>query len=107
MKTDIYTKAVLTVIALCLVWMCVNGATPVALAQAGRAQQPMPVVLVNDRGVPINMSGGLPVNFGNEAIPVNVQNIVGVTVGSIQRLGRWDPVVVHVLREPPTLQPIP
>ena len=29
MKTDLYTKAILTVIAMCLIWMCVNGATPV------------------------------------------------------------------------------
>ena len=34
MKIDAYTKAVLTVIAACLVWMCVNSATPTTHAQA-------------------------------------------------------------------------
>ncbi len=44
MKIDAYTKGVLTVIAACLVWMCVNSATPTthaageaAGADAGRA----------------------------------------------------------------------
>ena len=36
MKPDLYTKSVLTVIAACLVWLCVNGVTPTALAQAPR-----------------------------------------------------------------------
>ena len=64
MKTDLYTKAVLTVIAACLVWMCVNGATPVTLAQgqpqaqaqAARAQ-PTPVILVNEEGAHLLAAG--------------------------------------------------
>lgn len=40
MKTDLYTKSVLTVMALCLVWMCVNGDTPVVRAQAQAPAQP-------------------------------------------------------------------
>lgn len=106
MKTDIYTKSVLTVIAACLVWMCINGATPVAWAQAG-SPQPMPVVLVNERGVPIYTPGGLRVNLGAEPLPVTVDDVVTVAVGSFQRMGRWDPLLVHVLREPPTLAPVP
>ncbi|RPI57405.1 MAG: hypothetical protein EHM55_01920 [Acidobacteria bacterium] len=106
MKTDIYTKAVLTVIALCLVWMCANGATPVAWAQADRAQ-PAPVVLVNERGVPLFTSDGLRVNVGAEPLPVTVNNAVTVAVRSIQRGARWDPLEVRVLREPPTLMPVP
>ena len=37
MKIDAYTKAVLTVIAACLVWMCVNSATPTTHAQGEAA----------------------------------------------------------------------
>jgi hypothetical protein len=106
MQTDLYTKTVLTVIALCLVWMCVNGTTPVASAQADRAQ-PAPVVLVNEKGVPLYTPGGLRVNLGADPLPVRVDNAVSVAVRSIQRGTRWDPLEVHVLREPPTLAPIP
>src|SRR4029450_6640919 len=56
MKIDAYTKAVLTVIAACLVWMCVNGATPTTHAQA-KPPEPMPVVLVDASGAP---GGTLP-----------------------------------------------
>ena len=33
MKTDRYTKAMLTIIALCLLWICANG-VPTSTAQA-------------------------------------------------------------------------
>jgi cobalamin biosynthesis protein CbiD len=106
MRIDLYTKTVLTVIAVCLVWMCINGATPVAWAQADKAQ-PSRVILVNEEGVPLFTSDGLRVNVGTEALPVSVRNTVPVAVRSLQRVGRWDPLEVHVLREPPTLAPIP
>ena len=106
MKTDLYTKAILTVIAMCLIWMCVNGATPVAWAQADRPQ-PTPVVLVNEKGDAIYTPGGLRVNLGAEALPVTVSNTVPVALRSIQRGARWDYVEVRVLREPPTLAPVP
>jgi hypothetical protein len=115
MSNDLYTKTVLTVIALCLVWMCKNGTTPVARAQGGT--QPSPVVLVdekgtpiytqqglrvriiNEQGVPLSTPQGLRVSFGNTAVPVSIR--------SFQQSGNWDPVYVRVLREPPTLAPIP
>jgi hypothetical protein len=115
MNTDLYTKTVLTVIAMCLVWMCINGATPVARAQAGT--QPTPVVLVdekgtpvytqqglrvrlvNEQGVPMGTPQGLRVSFGNAPLPVSIR--------SLQQSGTWDPVYVRVLREPPTLAPTP
>ena len=40
---DRYTKAVLTVIATCLVWLCVRDFTPVRPAHA--QQRPQPVVI--------------------------------------------------------------
>jgi len=106
MKTDTYTKAVLTVIALCLVWLCVNDATPAAQAQADLAQ-PARVILVDEKGVPIYTAQGVRVNLGAAPLPVAVNNAVSVAVRSIQRGTRWDPIEVQVLREPPTLRPVP
>jgi hypothetical protein len=95
MKIDAYTKGVLTVIAACLVWMCVNGATPATHAQA-KPQDPTPVVLVDPSGVPLTR---LPVAILNPELPVAVR--------SIQRGGVWDPIRVQVMREPPTQKPTP
>lgn len=108
MNTDLYTKTVLTVIALCLVWMCVNGATPVARAQAELAK-PMPVVLVNEKGFPIYTQQGIRVTLGPQPLPVTTANNgpFPVSLRSIQRGNTWDPLVVQVLREPPTLAPVP
>src|SRR5688572_10148952 len=116
MTIDLYTKAVLTVIAVCLVWICVNGATPVVGAQAARPE-PTPVVLVDPKGNPIYAAEGLRVNIGTKALPVSVQNesmpvtvtnrALAVAVAAIQRGQVWDPIQVQVLREPPTQMPVP
>jgi hypothetical protein len=116
MNVDAYTKAVLTVIAVCLVWMCLNGLTPVAGAQAARPE-PTPVILVDAKGAPIYTSEGFRVSLGVRALPVLVSNTslpveisnpsLAVSVRSIQRGTAWDPIQVQVMREPPTLRPIP
>jgi hypothetical protein len=116
MRIDLYTKTVLTVIAACLVWMCVNGATPIVGAQTARPQ-PAPVVLVDAKGAPIYSADGLRVNIGTNPMPVLVQNdpmpvtvtnrALSVAVAAIQRSAVWDPVQVQVMREPPTLMPVP
>jgi hypothetical protein len=118
MNTDFYTKAVLTVIAACLVWICVNSMTPSAQAQTAPAPgQPMRVMIVDEKGTPLYTTQGFRVNFGTQPLPVFVGNtslpvMVGntslaVAVRSIQRAGAWDPLQVHVLREAPTLMPTP
>jgi len=106
MNADCYTKTVLTVIAACLVWMCVNSGTPVASAQA---QQPAPtrVVLVDERGAPLATALGLAVTLTNQTLPVTIGQTVPVAITSIERRGPWQPVVVEVLRQPPTLMPVP
>jgi hypothetical protein len=116
MNVDAYTKGVLTVIASCLIWICVNGMTPVAGAQAARPE-PTPVVLVDGKGAPIYTSEGfrvslgvkeLPVIVSNPSLPVEITNpSLAVAVRSIQRGAAWDPIQVQVMREPPTLKPIP
>jgi hypothetical protein len=116
MKIDLYTKTVLTVIAVCLVWMCLNGATPIVGAQAARPE-PTPVVLVDAKGAPIYAADGLRVNIGTKVIPVVVQNdpmpvtvtnrALAVAVAAIQRSAVWDPIPVQVMRELPTQMPVP
>jgi hypothetical protein len=99
MKTDVYTKGMLTVIAACLVWICANGGIPVTHAQA-KAPEPMPVILVDARGNPLYGLDGLRVNLGVKTMPVVVANLpLPVDVSK--------PIQVQVLREPPTQRPIP
>ena len=116
MNTDAYTKAILTVIAACLVWMCLNGVTPVTQAQA-KQPDPTPVILVDVKGNPIFTTDGLRVNLGpkpqpvtltNDVVAVNVRNpALTVAVRAVQRSAVWDPIQVQVMREPPTQMPIP
>jgi hypothetical protein len=106
MTIDLYTKAVLTVIAGCLLWMCVSVSTPVAQAQAQpTVTQPAPVVLVDVDGTPLR---ALPVFVSNESLPVAVNNQgLAVTLRGIQRGTAWDPIQVQIMREPPTMKPTP
>ena len=106
MKNDLYLRAVLTVIAACLVWMCLNGVTPQAFAQAKPAE-PTRVVLVDERNVPLSTAQGLHVSLGLGTVPVSIAAPIGVRVTSIERSGVWQPIDVRVLREPPTLTPTP
>ena len=99
MKTDAYTKVVLTIIAACLVWICLNNVTPVTQAQA-KPSEPMPVVLVDAKGIPIYGIEGLRVNLGVKTMPVVVANLP-LPVHARQ------PIQVQVLRDAPTLLPRP
>jgi hypothetical protein len=51
MKTDLYTKVVLTTIALCLIWICAQRTPATVSAQSYGALQR--VVLVDGQGRPI------------------------------------------------------
>ncbi len=107
MNVDAYTKAVLTVIAACLMWICVNGVTPVASAQAARPE-PTPVILVDGKGAPIYTSEGFRVSLGVKVLPVEITNpALNVAVQSIQRGTTWDPIWVQLMRESPTSMPVP
>ena len=116
MKIDLYTKTVLTVIAMCLLWMCVDGATPAVGAQAAKVT-PTPVVLVDANGNPIYGADGLRMNMGTKVVPVLIQNdampvsvtnrALAVSIAAIQRSTVWDPIQVQVMREPPTQRPTP
>lgn len=47
MKVDLYTKGVLTVIALCLVWMCIGKIPLIRTAEAFNGGKPAEVVIKN------------------------------------------------------------
>jgi len=42
MKIDVYTKMVLTIIAICLVWICVRDVT---ISRSAQANAPQPVIV--------------------------------------------------------------
>ena len=42
MKIDVYTKTVLTIIAICLVWICVRDVT---ISRSAQANAPQPVIV--------------------------------------------------------------
>jgi hypothetical protein len=114
MKTDTYTKAILSVIAACLVWMCVTRELPAAQAQAqpqappAQPAPPVRVILVDQLNRPIYTTQGLLVNVGEAPMPVQVTNqAVPVTLNAVQQTGAWDPVLVRTMREPPTPMPVP
>ena len=50
MKTDLYTKTVLTIIAACLVWICLGGPSLITPVQAQRQLQD--VVIAGWKGEP-------------------------------------------------------
>ncbi len=108
MRVDTYTKAVLTVIAACLVWMCVSGAilTPVA-AQAPRA--PQEVMVVGTR-VPVavvtaprtSLAVRPSAEWYQEPLPVDAARPLPTTLNGVERQGggRWDPLDVNVKEQP-------
>ena len=127
MQPDLYTKVVLTVIALSLSWMCISGVTQPLSAQAQADRpRPTPVVLVDERGLPLMTAQGLRVNFGGQTMPVTIgnqtlsvavsnQNVpvvinnqtLPVVLTAIERRGIWEPLQVDVVKQPPTLRPTP
>jgi hypothetical protein len=109
-KIDFYTKVVLSVIAACLVWQCVNGVTPAVAAQAAQAApvRPTPVIIVDERGTPLVTAQGLRVNLGGQPLPVVLNNeTVPVSVTAIERRGIWQSLPVEVQKSPSTPFPTP
>jgi hypothetical protein len=99
MKIDSYTKAVLSVIAACLLWLCVNTVTPTAAAQSAPTR-PTPVIIVDERGTPLITAQGLRVSLGSsQTIPVSLM--------AIERRGAWQPIPVDVMKAPSTSMPTP
>jgi hypothetical protein len=79
MATDRYTRIVLTLIAACLVYLCMREAAPPALAQS--PQQPVQVVLVGvDRSSARAWHALSVAGIDGEPLKVNVTNQVRASV---------------------------
>lgn len=110
MRVDAYTKVILTIIAACLVWMCLTGAltTPVAAQRSER--EPQEMVLVGSR-VPVPVvtapRTSLVVRPGPEwyeaTLPVDAPRSLPTRLTGVERQpgsGRWDPLDVNVKEQP-------
>ncbi|GAB3870444.1 hypothetical protein GCM10028824_19080 [Hymenobacter segetis] len=74
MKTDLYTKAVLTVIAACL--LILVGKEIKFIPEATAATPALPMAGRNYGLVPVNADGSVTVRFQTtEAMPVNIVGI--------------------------------
>ena len=87
MPTDAYTKAVLTVIAACLVILVARGTPLVGTAHADSDKVlAVDLVRVNGRSllgsyaVPINVKEVAGASFYGNAVPVDLQRVSGSTV---------------------------
>ncbi len=98
MRIDGYTKAILTIIAACLVWMCVHGvgATPVS------AQAPQEVVLVGVRGARTILTVRPAGDWYEATLPVDAPRPLSTRLVGVERgaSARWDAVEVDVREAP-------
>jgi hypothetical protein len=123
MNTDRYTKAILTVIAGCLLWMCAMGAGPSLAAQPARGAIPnanvQPVVVVGTGtlaqdgtviiryvrqpdgrlrtdptlGVTLPYTSASPLPVG---LPYTAVTPLPVEISAVRKTVDWDPIRVHV-----------
>jgi hypothetical protein len=114
MNVDRYTKAVLTVIAGCLLWMCVMGAgtTLQAQRQRDRDPEPIPVDLREIRTVAqpvilvgtgtMDRQGNIQVTFNQQdkdrrtdptlsvRLPYSPSNPMAVEIAAVKKAGEWE-----------------
>jgi LEA14-like dessication related protein len=92
-RIDFYTKAVLTVIAACLVWLCLGGVLRTAPPLQASGQEYVDVRIrgierdVSEAWDPVDITAGdalpvevlnqeaVPVEILNELVPVDVKNV--------------------------------
>ena len=131
MKIDTYTKAVLTVIAACLVWLCVKSSGDVVVAQSqANPVGPLPaqpVVVVGWGRLNPAVVGGIEIDWSDsqrrvsetslavrpsadarfDPLRVRVENRtpVSVSVDGVRRGRDWEPLRTQVEPDPPQLVP--
>ena len=131
MNVDRYTKAVLTVIAGCLLWMCVMGTAPGLQAQRRDREDPeapltqvdlkqirtvaQPVILVGTGT--IDRQGNIEVLFNQQngrtpstlavRLPYSATNPMAVEISAVKKAGAWDPLRTDVEDVPFRLNPGP
>jgi hypothetical protein len=92
-KPDLYTKVILTVIAACLVWLCVSNVNFVSPAQAQGAGIPGQVTIVG-----ISKEVVLPVGIAatKSPVPVKFEGTMPVKVTAIKRDPKeWDALKIE------------
>jgi hypothetical protein len=131
MKIDSYTKAVLTVIAACLVWLCVKSTGETVVAQSQPAPwSPLPaqpVVVVGWGRLNPAVTGGIEIDWADPqrrvseiSVPVRPstdprfdplrvrlesQAPLSVSVDAVRRGAAWDPFRTQVEKDPPQRVP--
>jgi len=112
MNVDRYTKAVLTVIAGCLLWICAMGAGPALQAQRQRDRDPdatqvdlrdvktvaQPVILVGTGTM--DRQGNIEVTFNQPnrrtdptlavRLPYSPSNPMAVEISAVKKTGEWE-----------------
>ena len=133
MRTDVYTRIVLTIIAACLIWLCaLNTGGPLQAQQrtpplAGERAQPVVVVgwgtLDADGRVSLTMNAdrskpmtdpNLPVRVVGYPMPPGPLDVrleyseahpLSVGISTIKRAGEWEPIRSTVEPEPTRPRP--
>lgn len=135
MRADLYTRAVLTIIAACLVWLCAQGVGwPVQAQQRTpplASERAQPVVIVGwgtidaDGRVSLTMNAdrskqtmtdpNIPVKVIGYPMPPGPVDVrlpeyteahpVPVGISSIKRTGEWEPIRSMVEPEPTRTRP--
>lgn len=129
MKTDTYTKVVLTLIALCLLYICaVQSGTPLLAQGVRNVMNPLPaqpVIVVGYGHLDPSAPGGVAIAWaderraiGDRTIPVRVVEPppeahvvidrapqISVSVDAVRKGKEWDPVRTEVERQPPQAKP--
>ena len=115
MRVDNYTRAVLTAIALCLVYLCVRDAAPrvsaqdaptrvvitgIALEQAGPASA-LPVGVVGE----MRLTGAAFSAFPQQPVRVRVTDPVEIRTSRPIKIEAEEPLLVRAVREPGTQRP--
>jgi hypothetical protein len=130
MSVDRYTKAVLTVIAGCLLWMCVMGAGQALQAQRRDPDRDVELAGVNLKTIktiaqPVIIVGtGVMDREGNVEVlftrrdartdptlsvrlPYSPANPMAVEISAVKKTGEWDPLRTDVQDVPFRLNPGP
>ena len=131
MKIDWYTKTVLTIIAACLVWMCVRSAGDTVIAQAPPTPwSPLPaqpVVVVGWGRLNPAIAGGIELDWSDPqrrvsepSVPirpstdarfdplrvrVESQAPLSVSVDAVRHGAVWDPLRTQIEKDPPQRVP--
>jgi hypothetical protein len=131
MKIDAYTKTVLTVIAACLVWLCLSSAGQTVVAQSQpalvSALPAQPVVVVGWGRLNPAVAGGVEIEWSDpqrrisetsvavrpstdarfDPLRVKIENPapVPVSLDAVHKGATWDPIRTQVEKDPPQRVP--